>query len=79
MRRSLARPAPVPPGALLTGQIGIAGLRDRRTEDVEHTRVLAHAGLVMEPTIQSFGVLSRQLSNGADTQQLEIPPDRWTD
>jgi hypothetical protein len=68
----LPNPGPPPPLPLRRRQIGISGLGNRAGEDVEHARVVAHAGPCAQSFVEKHGILPRQRRDVADVEQRQV-------
>ena len=65
--------APIPPLAFFRGEQRVAGLGHGGLEGVEAADVDALAGDAAKFFVHLAGILARELADGADFQQLEIP------
>jgi hypothetical protein len=68
----LAETGPVPPVALLDGEIGVAGLGDGAAEDVENAGVLGRGGEALEVGEELIGVGGGESFDGVDVEELKI-------
>src|ERR1039458_7697929 len=69
--------APIPPLALLGGEVGITCLRHGGTENIETADILTLAGHATELFVKAFRLLPRQLPDRANAQQLKISHHGW--
>src|SRR5215467_13140323 len=76
----LSLATPVPPYTLLWRQSRVARLRNRRLKDIEAANVLPFSGDLAQALVHAARTRFGQLSDAANSQQLEIAkhgrPDR---
>jgi hypothetical protein len=74
----LSLSTPVPPIPLLGRQRWIARLSDSCAENIQTTNVLSFTFQPAQGAVHLIGVAPRQLSHGANSQQVEVLQGCWS-